>query len=54
VNTTSSEGNTPLIWGAHNNNTRVIELLLESGASLDIENNEGWTAIDMALIRMNY
>lgn len=54
INIRSSDGRTPLIWTAFRNHRRLAEFLLENGAALDLEDNEGWNCLDIAIIRMNY
>ena len=32
----------------------MIEYLVTNGANIDLEDNQGWNALDIAIIRMNY
>ncbi len=50
VNSTDKLGMTPLLWAASSSfgDTRMIDLLLKSGARADARNKEGLTALDLA------
>ena len=54
INIRSSDGRTPLIWAAYKNNVKFIDFLIKFGAKLDCEDSDGWNALDIALISMNY
>lgn len=54
INLRSSDGRTPLMWASFRNNTKMIEYLLDNGADLLAEDNQGWNALDIAIIKMNY
>lgn len=43
------EGGTPLMYAAYNGYPQVVKLLLEHGADLTATNNEGHTALSLAL-----
>lgn len=32
----------------------MVEFLLDNGADISLEDNQGWTAIDLCVIKMNY
>ena len=42
------------MWASFRNNIGVAELLLDHDAQLNLEDNKGWNALDLAIIRMNY
>jgi ankyrin repeat protein len=42
------------MWAAFRNNEKMVALLAESGADIHLEDNEGWNALDIAIIKMNY
>ena len=50
----SSDGRTSLIWCAFRNNDELAKYLMDNGAQIDLEDNEGWNALDIAVIKMNY
>lgn len=54
INIRSSDGRTALMWTAFRNNVAMAEYLLDNGARIDTEDNEGWNALDLAIIKMNY
>jgi hypothetical protein len=54
INLRSSDGRTPLMWAAFRNNVLMAEYLMDNGAQVDIEDNEGWNSLDLAVIKMNY
>ena len=54
INQRSSDGRTALMWASFRNNSKAIEFLVEHGALIDLEDNKGWNAIDIAAIKMNY
>jgi len=39
INLRSSDGRTPLMWGAFRNNGKMCEFLLDNGADLFMEDN---------------
>jgi ankyrin repeat protein len=51
INAQDSKGNTPLHYCVAFNNAAVMQVLLDKGASLDIRNNKGQTALDFAIDR---
>lgn len=50
---TYSDGNTALIFAAYFASPELVQLLVDSGAQLDIVNNWNGTALDYALFRNN-
>ncbi len=42
------------MWAAFRNNVLMAEYLMDNGAQLDMEDNEGWNSLDLAIIKMNY
>ena len=52
VDTCDAQGYTPLMIAAHNNYWMVM-LLLEEGATIDLKNNRGETALDIAITKNN-
>ena len=54
INLRSSDGRTPLMWAAFRNNHKMCEYLLDNGADITVEDEKGWNAIDLCLIKMNY
>lgn len=46
-------GNSSLIWVVKNNCYNVVKYLLDNGANLDIKNNNGKTALDIAIEKNN-
>ena len=51
LNTRDGMGNTPLIVAAANNHAAACRLLLEHGVDPDIENDGGYSALDVARLR---
>ena len=45
-----ADGNVPLHYAVKNNNTRVIQLLINRGAQIDIQNNNGRTPLNFAAL----
>lgn len=41
-------GDTPLIIAARNGNTEIVEMLLNHGADLTLQNDSGESALDVA------
>lgn len=48
VNARRKRGQTPLMMAAQNGHLEVVQLLVESGASLTEDDDSGWTALDYA------
>lgn len=42
------------MWAAFRNNIAMLDFLTENGADLTLEDNKGWNALDISIIRMNY
>ena len=42
------------MWAAFSNNVKMIEYLINLGANITLEDNAGWNALDIAIIKMNY
>lgn len=51
LNAQDSKGNTPLHYTVAYNNATVMDILLNKGASQNIPNNKGQTALDLAYDR---
>ncbi|RNA14055.1 Palmitoyltransferase ZDHHC17, partial [Brachionus plicatilis] len=51
LNAQDSKGNTPLHYTVAFNNATVMDILLNKGASQNIPNNKGQTALDLAIDR---
>ena len=49
VNEQDKSLNTPLLWAAYKEQWKIMHLLLESGADLDVRNDQGVAAQDIAL-----
>ena len=47
-------GNTGVMWCAHKNEPEMIEFLIEKGADVFIQNNEGQDALDIAVYWMSF
>lgn len=54
VNESDDEGFTPLMYAAINNDPAVIEALIKAGSRLSLRNNNGKTALDLALMNGNF
>jgi hypothetical protein len=54
INQRSSDGRTPLMWAAFRNNEKMVNFLLDYGADMHLEDNFGWNAMDLSIIKMNY
>lgn len=50
----SSDGRTALMWAAFRNNSKMVQFLLDHGADVTLVDNEGWNALEIAIIKMNY
>lgn len=46
----NENGQTALMWAVRNRNPELVRLLLSAGADTDIENREGQTAKDLAIL----
>lgn len=42
------------MWAAFRNNEKMCEFLLANGADITLEDNQGWNALDICIIKMNY
>ena len=54
VNKRSQDLRTPLIWAAFRDNCQMIEFFLEQKADLSCVDKDGWNALDIAIIRINF
>lgn len=54
VNKRSSDDRTPLIWAAFRDNTQMISFLLDHNADVSCIDKDGWNALDLAIVRINY
>jgi uncharacterized protein len=54
INKPSADGRTPLMWAAWRDNVQMIDLLLEHGADTTAVDKDGWNALDLAIVRINY
>ena len=48
VNAADNDGNTPLMHSVISENVKVIEILIENGANIEVKNAEGKTAYELA------
>jgi uncharacterized protein len=53
INTTSSDGTTPLHWAAHNNDAALVDKLLKAGADAKAKNEFGATPMSEAALNAN-
>ena len=42
------------MWAAWRDNVQMIDLLLEHGADTTAVDKDGWNALDLAIVRINY
>ena len=42
------------MWAAFRGNTKMAEFLLNNGAQLEEDDDQGLNALDIAIIKMNY
>lgn len=42
------------MWSAFRNNVKMCDFLMLHGADPTLEDNAGWNALDIAIIKMNY
>ena len=42
------------MWAAFRNNEKMCNFLLENGADMHLEDNTGWNAMDISVLKMNY
>lgn len=49
MNQRSSDGRTPVMWAAFKGDRLMIELLVERGADLSLEDEKGLNAFDLAI-----
>ncbi len=54
INLRSSDGRTALMWAAFRNNGKMCGFLLDHNADPNLEDKQGWNALDIAIIKMNY
>ena len=54
INRRSSEGRTPLMWSAFRDNIPMMDFLIDNGCDLTLVDNDGWNALDLAIIRINF
>jgi ankyrin repeat protein len=43
-----------MIWAAFRDNTQMIEFLLQHNADLNMVDKDGFNALDIAIIRINF
>ena len=54
INKRSADQRTPIIWAAFRDNIAMLEFLHDNGADLTLVDKDGWNALDMAIIRINF
>ena len=54
MNQCSSEGRTPLMWAAAKGDLETIKFLIEKGAKIDHEDNDGLNAFDLCVTKILY
>ena len=54
INSRSSDQRTPLLWATFRDNCQMISLLLANNADTSLVDKDGWNALDLAIIRINY
>ena len=54
INKRSSDSRTPLIWASFRDNLPMMTFLIESGADLNAVDKDGYNALDIAIIRINF
>jgi ankyrin repeat protein len=42
------------MWAAFRDNVPMLELLIDNGADTSLVDKDGWNALDLAIIRINY
>ncbi|CAD8082972.1 unnamed protein product [Paramecium sonneborni] len=53
-NNGGSSSITPLMWACKRDNQQTVSLLIQSGADINIRSNQGFSALDYAIIHGNY
>ena len=54
INKRSGDQRTPVIWAAFRNNIPMLEYLIENGADIHAVDKDGYNALDIAIIRINF
>ena len=54
VNNGGSGSITPLMWACKRDNPYLTSFLIENGADMTLKSNEGYTALDYAIVHGNY
>ena len=54
INQQSANGNTPLMWAARNNDVHILMYLISKKAKINIKNEEGLNAMDLAVYNLSY
>ncbi|CAD8170926.1 unnamed protein product [Paramecium octaurelia] len=54
VNDGGSSSITPLMWACKRDNQKLVSLLIQSGADITIRSNQGFSALDYAILHGNY
>ena len=54
INKKSHDLRTPLCWAAWRNNIEMIDLIMQSSPDVQCVDKDGWNALDLAIIRINY
>jgi ankyrin repeat protein len=54
INKRSSDQRTPLIWASFRDNVPMIQFLVDSGADITCVDKDGYNALDIAIIRINF
>ena len=42
------------MWAAFRDNCQMIELILQNGGDINLVDKNGWNALDIAIIRINF
>ena len=54
INSRCRRDRTPLIIAANDGDTKLIQFLIDNGANIDLVDRDGWNALDITILRIQF